>query len=96
MTTAKIAVSIPRETLGAVEKRRRALGMTRSAVVAAALDAWLSEQSMTPEEREYVLAHLREPENDDERRDGHELAKAVVSRWNRWDSTTSSRSTRRG
>lgn len=46
MTIAKIAVTVPREILGAVEKRRRVLRMTRSAVVSAALDAWLSEQSM--------------------------------------------------
>jgi hypothetical protein len=96
MTTAKIAVSVPRKTLGAVEKRRRALGMTRSAVVTAALDAWLSEQSMTAEEREYMVAYLREPETEEERSDGRELAEATLSRWERWDVSGGRGKARRG
>ena len=55
MTAAKIAVTVPRETLAAVEKRRRVLGVTRSAVVTAALQAWLSEQTMTAEETDPLI-----------------------------------------
>ena len=90
MTAAKIAVTVPRETLAAVEKRRRVLGVTRSAVVTAALQAWLSEQTMTAEERQYLLAYLRMPETSRELSDGVELARAVVSEWESWDGETSS------
>lgn len=85
MTVAKIAVTVPRETLAAVEKRRRLLGVTRSAVVTAALDAWLAEQTMTQEERSYLLAYLRDPETNAELRDARAVAKAAVSLWEPWD-----------
>ncbi len=85
MTAAKIAVTVPRETLLAVEKRRRVLGVTRSAVVTAALEAWLTEQTMTAEERRYLLAYLRQPESVEELRDARAVAKAVASSWESWD-----------
>jgi hypothetical protein len=86
MTNAvKIAVTVPFETMRAVEKRRRALGTTRSGVVTAALELWLSDQEMTPEERRYMLAYLRQPETAAELRDARALASAAVSSWDRWD-----------
>jgi hypothetical protein len=85
MTAAKIAVSVPRETFLAVEKRRRVIGATRSAVVTAALEAWLANESMTAEERKYVLAYLREPEQTAELRDVRAVARAAVSTWEPWD-----------
>jgi hypothetical protein len=85
MTAAKIAVTVPRDTLAAVEKKRRALGVTRSAVVTAALQAWLTEQSMTTEERKYLLAYLREPETAAEGADADASARAVVGAWEPWD-----------
>jgi hypothetical protein len=86
MTAAKIAVTVPRQTLAAVEKRRRVLGVTRSAVVTAALEAWLGEQSMTAEERKYLVAYLREPETNAELDDTRAVAKATVGTWEPWDS----------
>ena len=86
MTVAKIAVTVPRETLLAVEKRRRALGVTRSAVVTAALEAWLADETMTAEERQYLLSYLRTPETLAERRDTRAVAKTVASTWKPWDS----------
>lgn len=91
MTVAKIAVTVPRETLAAVERRRRVLGVTRSAVVTAALDAWLAEQTMTPEERSYLLSYLREPETPAELRDGRGVAKAAVSLWEPWETASPKR-----
>lgn len=82
---AKIAVTVPYETMRAVEKRRRALGATRSAVVTAALELWLSEQEMTPEERRYMLAYLRHPETPAELRDTRAVAAAAVEGWEAWD-----------
>lgn len=81
MTAAKIAVTVPRETFLAVEKRRRALGTSRSAVVTAALEAWLANESMTAEEQRYILAYLREPETDEFRA----LSDAALASWEPWD-----------
>ena len=95
MTTSKIAVTVPRQTLGAVEKRRRVLGMTRSAVVSAALDAWLADQSMTREERAYILAYLREPESSNERSNSSALALAALATAEPWDAPASPKRARR-
>lgn len=85
MTAAKIAVTVPRDTLDAVEKRRRSLGLSRSAAVTAALEAWLADSSMTAEERRYLVAYLRQPETVAELRDGRALSAAAASTWEPWD-----------
>ncbi|MSP26816.1 MAG: hypothetical protein EXR75_17075 [Myxococcales bacterium] len=85
MTAAKIAVTVPRNTFLAVEKRRRVLGVTRSAVVTAALEAWLADQTMTSEERAYLLGYLRQPETQAELADVRALASAALSSWEAWD-----------
>jgi hypothetical protein len=92
MTAAKIAVTVPRETFVAVEKRRRQLGVTRSAVVTAALQAWLADQSTTAEERRYLLAYLREPETVDDLRDAAAIARVTVGAWDPWDAPRQKRS----
>lgn len=95
MTTAKIAVTVPRETLIAVEKRRSALGITRSAVVTAALEAWLADATMTTEERRYLLSYLRGPETVAEVRDARAVAKAVAATWAPWDAEAAPKRPRR-
>lgn len=95
MTVAKIAVTVPRETLLAVEKRRRVLGVTRSAVVTAALEAWLADETMTAEERQYLLSYLRTPETVAELRDVHAVAKAVAATWEPWDARPSTKRARK-
>lgn len=84
MTVAKVAVTVPEDTLRAVEKRRRVLGMSRSAVVAAALESWLADQAMTAEERRYVVAYLKQPETVAEVRDTTAIAAAAVAGWDPW------------
>ena len=95
MTVAKIAVTVPRETLLAVEKRRRVLGVTRSAVVTAALEAWLADETMTAEERQYLLSYLRTPETVAELRDARAVAKAVAATWEPWDTGAPAKSPRK-
>jgi hypothetical protein len=85
MTAAKIAVTVPQETLAAVEKRRRVLGLSRSAAVTAALDAWLMDVTMTAEERRYLVAYLRAPETVAELKDGRAVAAAAAAAWEPWD-----------
>ena len=84
MTVAKVAVTVPEETLRAVEKRRRVLGMSRSAVVSAALEAWLADHAMTAEERKYVVAYLKQPETVEEVRETTAIGAAVMAGWEPW------------
>jgi hypothetical protein len=85
MTVAKVAVTVPEETLRAVEKRRRVLGMSRSAVVSAALESWLADQAMTAEERRYVVAYLKRPETADEVRETTAIGVAAMAGWDPWN-----------
>jgi hypothetical protein len=84
MTVAKVAVTVPEDTLRAVEKRRRVLGMSRSAVVSAALESWLADQAMTAEERRYVVAYLKQPETSEEVRDTTGIGAAAAADWDQW------------
>ena len=84
MTVAKVAVTVPEDTLRAVEERRRVLGMSRSAVVAAALESWLADQAMTAEERRYVVAYLKQPETVEELRETTAVGAAVMAGWDPW------------
>jgi hypothetical protein len=84
MTVAKVAVTVPEDTLRAVEKRRRVLGMSRSAVVSAALESWLADQAMTAEERKYVVAYLKQPETAAEVRQTTAIGDAAMAGWDPW------------
>jgi hypothetical protein len=84
MTVAKIAVTVPEDTLRAVEKRRRVLGISRSAVVSAALESWLADQAMTAEERRYVVAYLKQPETAEEVRETTAIGAAAMAGWEPW------------
>ncbi len=87
MTVAKVAVTVPEETLRAVEKRRRFLGMSRSAVVSAALESWLADQAMTAEERRYVVAYMKQPETVEEVRETTAIGSAAMAGWDCWTDT---------
>src|SRR6186997_2135690 len=91
MTVAKVAVTVPEDTLRAVEKRRRVLGMSRSAVVSAALESWLADQAMTAEERRYVVAYLKRPETAEEVRETTEVGAAAMAGWDPWSDASAKR-----
>ena len=60
--TAKIAVSLPRETLDQVEKIRLQLGLARSAAVDQALKLWVREREESELEERYVKGYAKKPE----------------------------------
>jgi hypothetical protein len=62
--SAKMAVSVPARTFAALESVRKKAGLGRSAAVARAIDAWVSEQRdpRGPDAR-YVEGYLRHPED---------------------------------
>ena len=62
----KIAVTVPTATYTAMERLRRRLGKSRSAVVAYALESWMHSADSAEADRRYVEGYLRIPEAIDE------------------------------
>lgn len=77
-----MTVSVPATTLAAVERARRRLRKTRSAVVSEALAEWLRAQDVSGEDRRYAEAYLRVPEGDVA---GEAIASGSVAEWDRWE-----------
>jgi hypothetical protein len=80
----KIAVTVPTETYAVVERLRRRLGKSRSAVVALALEEWIRGVDLAEADRRYVEGYLRipgTPENVDEIA---AVAAQATSSWASW------------
>jgi hypothetical protein len=82
MNVAKVTVSLPADTLVALERARRRLRKTRSAAVTEALDSWLKGQEVPDVDRRYAEAYLRRPE---EASTTKAIATAATARWDRWE-----------
>ena len=63
---AKIAISLPEETLKAVEKERLASGVSRSEFFRRAAKTLLKQKQREERDREYIRAYQEMPETDDE------------------------------
>ena len=77
----KIAVTVPTETYTVVERLRRRLGKSRSAVVALALEEWIRSADLAEADRRYVEGYLRTPEAVDEI---GAVAAQATSYWGSW------------
>lgn len=77
----KIAVTVPTETYAVVERLRRRLGKSRSAVVALALEEWIRGVDLAEADRRYVEGYLRAPEDVDEIA---AVAAQATSHWSSW------------
>jgi transcriptional regulator of met regulon len=82
MRTARVTVSVPADTLASVERTRRQLRKTRSAVVSEALVQWLNSRNVPDADRRYAEAYLRQPERVAL---GEGVATAAVQEWDRWE-----------
>jgi transcriptional regulator of met regulon len=82
MKTARVTVSVPTDTLASVERTRRQLRKTRSAVVSEALAQWLSSRNVPDADRRYAEAYLRTPEGAGL---AESVAAAAVAEWDRWE-----------
>jgi hypothetical protein len=82
MKAEKVTVSVPAETLAAVERARRRLSKTRSAVVSEALAEWLLSREVSDADRRYTEGYLRQPERVAEL---EATAGAAVAEWDRWE-----------
>jgi len=77
----RIAVTVPRQTLAALERARRRTRRSRSSLVAEALDAWLGSSAVAEQDRAYVEGYLRVPERADE---AAAMAVAATASWEPW------------
>jgi metal-responsive CopG/Arc/MetJ family transcriptional regulator len=78
---AKVAVSLPLDTLKSLEKARLRLKKTRSAVVTEALQRWLEVEQLGDEDKRYVEGYLKKPEISVE---VEAVAAAVAAGWGKW------------
>ena len=84
--TVKVAISLPKEEFDAVERLRRELGLSRSALIARALRAWLKERSETQQVRRYLEGYRRNPESEKEIAEAASLALHTLETQEReWD-----------
>ena len=81
-SVAKVAVSIPSDTLKSLERARARLRKTRSAIVTEAIERWLAAEELTEGDKRYVEGYLRHPERSDE---SWAVAGSVVQEWEAWE-----------
>jgi hypothetical protein len=81
---AKVAVSLPAQTLARLERARKRLGATRSAVVARALDEWLATVEPSAIDRRYAEAYRRHPETAAEIAAAAAIASATMTGDEEW------------
>ena len=81
-SVAKVAVSLPVDTLKALERVRVRLRKTRSGAVTEAIERWLQSEEVGDDERRYLEGYLRHPERAEE---SATLAGAVVATWEPWE-----------
>ena len=80
-SVAKVAVSLPVDTLRALERVRTKLRKTRSGAVTEAVERWLAAEDAGEDERRYLEGYLRHPERTQEIA---ATAEAVVTNWDSW------------
>ncbi|MBW2523034.1 MAG: CopG family transcriptional regulator [Deltaproteobacteria bacterium] len=76
----KVAVTIPRELLEALDRERERLGASRSALVTAAVRQWLTRQGRADDDARYVEGYLRVPEQP-----FGDIAAAALRSWEPWE-----------
>lgn len=64
--SAKIAITLPKEILGALERYRAETGESRSALIALAIERLLEERREERLVRRYVEGYRRRPESEEE------------------------------
>jgi metal-responsive CopG/Arc/MetJ family transcriptional regulator len=80
--TAKVAVSMPTETLRALDAACGRLRRSRSAMVSEAVAGWLRGLAPTEADRRYVEGYLRRPERTDTT---EAVARAAIAAWEPWE-----------
>ena len=77
--TVKVAVSLPEEEYRHVEKLRKELRISRSAVITRALKSWIASSRNQERVRAYVDGYRRVPETDEESKVFESLAGEAIA-----------------
>lgn len=77
--TVKVAISLPKEEFRALEKRRRQLKQSRSAVIAKAIRHWLKAQQEAEDVQRYVEGYQKYPETEEEMAEAATLARMALA-----------------
>ena len=64
--TDRIAISLPKQVLQAIERLRRKTGETRSGLIQRALREMLAGSAKTVRVRQFVEGYVRDPEGEEE------------------------------
>jgi len=85
--TRKFAISVPDELFNEAEKEREEISVSRSAMVQAALHAWVRARREERWDREYVEAYRRQPETPEEIAEQEAWMKVGLQAWDDdpWD-----------
>jgi hypothetical protein len=81
----KIAVTVPTATYTVIERLRRRMGKSRSAVVALALEEWIRAADISDDDRRYAEAYVRIPESPAALAEIRALAAQAASHWQTWE-----------
>jgi hypothetical protein len=81
----KIAVTVPTATYTVIERLRRRMGKSRSAVVALALEEWIRAADVSDDDRRYAEAYVRMPESPAALAEIRALAAQATSHWQTWE-----------
>jgi metal-responsive CopG/Arc/MetJ family transcriptional regulator len=77
--TAKVAISLPKQVLAAVETERQAKGESRSEFFRRAVETRLKQEKESSAIRDYVSGYQQYPESDEEVQAAHRIGSAVLS-----------------
>jgi metal-responsive CopG/Arc/MetJ family transcriptional regulator len=81
-TAAKIAISLPVETLRQLDRTARHLSLSRSAAVRRALEQWTRIEQLGEQDQAYVESYLRTPEPPAAL---EAFGRAAVAGWGKWE-----------
>jgi len=79
---AKIAISLPGDTLNEIERIRRLSGKSRSALIREAVEHWLRTREISPADLRYIQGYLRQPEGAERTA---AVAEGAIARWDEWE-----------
>jgi len=77
--TVKVAVSLPQEEFRAVERLRKKLEISRSALITEAIRYWLEAKQKEEDIRRYIEAYQKHPETPEEYAGFEEIARGVLA-----------------
>lgn len=77
--SAKVAISLPKDTLEVIERERKAKGESRSEFFRRALERFLKQECESSAVRNYVRGYQEVPESSEEVESAHQLGRSVLT-----------------